>query len=146
MISEDERKKLMMETVGHVRQLKEKLNDLRCDTPSSERTLSLILEDNSGMLDEKVERDLARIDNLLGDVASKLKLRDLLGRKVPNRYFFSFKFLSSPINLFSPFNNSKKNIFRIPTTTFQGSISETQTSPDLELTTSQNHSSVSYHS
>lgn len=78
----EEKKKLVMETVGHVQQLKDRMNELKCDTDSDEKTLSLILDDNTGLLDEKVEADLNKIDNLLEDVAKRLKLANLLDRNV----------------------------------------------------------------
>ena len=69
-------KKFILETVNHVQKLKEKINELNCDTDSEERTLSLIMEENSGKLDHQVEKDLLAIDNLLENVANKLRLKD----------------------------------------------------------------------
>lgn len=87
-MNREEREKLISETEGHVRQLKEMMNDLNYETVSSERTLSFIEEDNTGNLDDRVAKDLNTIDDLLKNVSSKLKLKDLLGILVIDLSFF----------------------------------------------------------
>lgn len=81
MNSEEEKNSLIFETFGHVRQLKERISDLKCETESSEHTLSLIIDDNSGIIDKKVAKDLDAIDNLLHDVTLKLRIKDVILRK-----------------------------------------------------------------
>jgi hypothetical protein len=87
-MNREEREKLISETEGHVRQLKEMMHDLNYETESSERTLSFIQEDNTGNLDDRVAKDLNTIDDLLKNVSSKLKLKDLLGILVIDFSFF----------------------------------------------------------
>jgi hypothetical protein len=87
-MNREEREKLISETEGHVRQLKEMMHDLNYETVSSERTLSFVQEDNTGNLDDRVAKDLNTIDDLLKNVSSKLKLKDLLGILVIDLSFF----------------------------------------------------------
>jgi len=59
----DHKGKLILETVDHVVQLKNKLNQLNIDTSESDKSISLVLEESSDKLDDQVKRDLSKIDN-----------------------------------------------------------------------------------
>ena len=78
----DGNKRFILEAVKHLNELKGKIDDLNCDTEPSEKTLSLVMDDDSITLDNNVENNLKEIDDLLENVTSKLKLKDLLYKKV----------------------------------------------------------------
>ena len=78
----DQSKKFILEAVKHLNELKEKIDDLNCDTDESVKTLSLVMDEDSLELDNNVETNLKKIDDLLENVTGKLKLRDLLYKKV----------------------------------------------------------------